>query len=191
MLLLLHVCYTQGAAVVILEELEHALSRNAHIYAELSGYGLSCDAFHMTSPSIDGAGAKQSMTQAIKNSGIPTSDIAYVNAHATSTPLGDKIESAAIRSVFQEHLSHLTVSSTKGALGHMLGAAGSMEAIITILALHQQICPPSINISELDEDCNHMLINREAQPKSMKAALSNSFGFGGTNASLVFSTFKQ
>jgi 3-oxoacyl-[acyl-carrier-protein] synthase II len=175
-----------GAGILVLEEYEHAVARGATIYAELVGFGMSGDAFHMTSPPEDGAGAALAMSNAIADAGIKASDVGYVNAHGTSTPAGDKAETAAVKSVFGEHAYKLAVSSTKSMTGHLLGAAGAIEAIFTILALRDQILPPTINLENPSEGCDLDFVTDGARPVSMEYALSNSFGFGGTNGSLLF-----
>jgi len=175
-----------GAGILVLEEYEHAVARGATIYAELVGFGMSGDAFHMTSPPEDGAGAALAMNNAIADAGIKASDVGYVNAHGTSTPAGDKAETAAVKSVFGEHAYKLAVSSTKSMTGHLLGAAGAIEAIFTILALKDQILPPTINLENPSEGCDLDYVTDGARPVSMEYALSNSFGFGGTNGSLLF-----
>ncbi|MFZ0303074.1 MAG: beta-ketoacyl-ACP synthase II [Terracidiphilus sp.] len=177
----------EGAGVLILEELEFARKRGAKILAEIIGYGMSADAFHMTGIAPDGAGAQRSMRAALKDAGIRPEEVGYVNAHATSTPAGDGNESRAIELVFGEHaLSHkLKISATKSMTGHLLGGAGGLEAGITVLALQNQMIPPTINLDEPDPECKLDYVANAAQPLSFDVALSNSFGFGGINASLV------
>ncbi|PKH06456.1 beta-ketoacyl-ACP synthase II [Moritella sp. Urea-trap-13] len=175
-----------GAGILVMEEYEQAVARGATIYAELVGFGMSGDAFHMTSPPEDGAGAALSMNNAIADAGITADQVGYVNAHGTSTPAGDKAETAAVKSVFGEHAYKLAVSSTKSMTGHLLGAAGAIEAIFTILALKDQILPPTINLENPSEGCDLDYVTDGARPVTMEYALSNSFGFGGTNGSLLF-----
>lgn len=175
-----------GAGVVVLEEYEHAVARGATIYAELAGFGMSGDAFHMTSPPADGAGAALSMQNAINDADIPVESVGYVNAHGTSTPAGDKAETSAMKSVFGEHAYNMAVSSTKSMTGHLLGAAGAIEAIFTILALKDQIIPPTINLENPSEGCDLDYVTEGARNASLEYALSNSFGFGGTNGTLLF-----
>ena len=177
----------EGGAVMVLESEEHAKARGAKIYAELSGCGFSSDAYHMTSPSGDGA--VRSMNAAIHDAGISPSEIAYVNAHATSTVAGDLVEIDSARKVFGDHVSKIAMSSTKSMTGHLLGAAGSLEAVFSILAIRDQVCPPTINLDEPDEGCDINLVAHEAQSQVIQHVLSNSFGFGGTNGSLIFSKF--
>ncbi|ACO31695.1 MULTISPECIES: beta-ketoacyl-ACP synthase II [Acidobacterium] len=178
----------EGAGILILEELEHAKARGANILAEICGYGMSADAYHMTGIAPEGEGAQRSMRAALKDAGMQPSEIDYVNAHATSTPLGDGNESRALELVFGEHaLSHkLKVSSTKSMTGHLLGGAGGLEAGITVQALLHQMMPPTINLDNVDEGCRLDYLANRAQSGKIDAALSNSFGFGGINASLVF-----
>ncbi|KPZ70887.1 MULTISPECIES: beta-ketoacyl-ACP synthase II [unclassified Shewanella] len=175
-----------GAGVMVMEEYEHAKARGAKIYAELVGFGMSGDAFHMTSPPADGAGAAAAMENAINDAQIDNEKVGYINAHGTSTPAGDKAEAAAVKSVFGEHAYNLLVSSTKSMTGHLLGAAGSVEAIVTILALRDQIVPPTINLDNPDEGCDLDFVPHTAKAHRFDYALCNSFGFGGTNGSLLF-----
>lgn len=177
----------EGAGVMILEEMEHAKKRGAKIYCELSGYGMSADAFHITAPTVDGP--KRSMLTAIKNAGINTDDINYINAHGTSTPLGDLNETNAIKETFNEHAKKLVVNSTKSMTGHLLGGAGGIESVFTALAIHHQISPPTINIFNQDPQCDLDYCANEARELDIKAALKNNFGFGGTNGSLVFKKY--
>ncbi|WP_334015193.1 beta-ketoacyl-ACP synthase II [Alteromonas sp. S167] len=176
----------EGAGVVMLEEYEAAKARGATIYAELVGFGMSGDAYHMTSPPEDGEGAAASMQNAINDAQLNATDIGYVNAHGTSTPAGDVAEVAAVKRVFNEHAYKLLVSSTKSMTGHLLGAAGSVEAIFTILALRDKMAPPTINLDEPGEGCDLDFVANKAKPFSEEYALCNSFGFGGTNGSLIF-----
>ncbi|WP_220721279.1 beta-ketoacyl-ACP synthase II [Agarivorans litoreus] len=175
-----------GAGVVVLEEYESAKARGAKIYAELVGFGMSGDAYHMTSPPADGDGAARSMAAAIKDAGIDASEIDYINAHGTSTPAGDVAETQAVKSVFGEHAKQVLVSSTKSMTGHLLGAAGAVEAIVSILAIRDQIAPPTINLENPSEGCDLDYVVGKARETKIDYALSNSFGFGGTNGSLVF-----
>lgn len=178
----------EGAGAVILEEYEHAKARGAKIYAEVKGYGLSGDSYHITSPAPDGDGGYRAMKAALKNSGLDASDIGYVNAHGTSTPVGDEIEVKAVERLFGEHADNMCMSATKSMTGHLLGAAGAIEAIFTILALRDQKAPPTINLNDPSVDTVLDLVPNEAKDISTKAAMSNSFGFGGTNAAVVFAT---
>ncbi|XP_076160384.1 3-oxoacyl-[acyl-carrier-protein] synthase, mitochondrial isoform X2 [Ptiloglossa arizonensis] len=184
----------EGAAILVLEELNHALDREAKIYAEVLGYGLSGDAVHLTAPSEDGSGAILAMDRAVKDAGIKTMEITFVNAHATSTPLGDAIEVKAIESFMGEHSKNVTVSSTKGAHGHLLGAAGNLEAAFTVLAIKEGIIPPTLNLDNLDVEtslnfaCNKRKTWNSA---SRLVALKNAFGFGGTNACLCFAQYHE
>jgi len=180
----------EGSGVVILEELERAQSRGAEIYCELAGYGMSADAHHMTAPAKDGAGAIRVMENAIKDAGIIPSAIQYVNAHGTSTPYNDKTETLAIKKCFGEHAQKLSISSTKSMTGHLLGAAGGLEAGISALAVRHQVVPPTINQEVLDPDCDLDYVPNEKRALSIEYAISNSFGFGGTNASLVFKRYE-
>ncbi len=175
-----------GAGVLVLEEYEHAKARGAKIYAELIGFGMSGDAHHMTAPPDDGSGAALAMQNAIRDAGITPEAIGYINAHGTSTPLGDKAELRAVKSTFGSHANNVMVSSTKSMTGHLLGAAGAIEAIITVLALRDQVAPPTINLDNPDEECDLDLVPHVAKPGNFECALSNSFGFGGTNGSLIF-----
>ena len=179
----------EGSGVVILEELERAQSRGAKIYCELVGYGMSADAHHMTAPAEDGAGAVRVMENAIKDAGISPSAIQYVNAHGTSTPYNDKTETFAIKQCFGEHAQNLSISSTKSMTGHLLGAAGGLEAGISALAIRDQVVPPTINQEVPDPDCDLDYVPNEKRTLSIEYALSNSFGFGGTNACLVFKRY--
>ena len=179
----------EGSGVVILEELEHAQARGAQIYCELVGYGMSADAHHMTAPAEDGAGAVRVMESAIKDAGIIPSEIQYVNAHGTSTPYNDRIETLAIKKCFGEHAQKLAISSTKSMTGHLLGAAGGLEAGISALAVRHQIVPPTINLENPDPECDLDYVPNEKRTLSINYALSNSFGFGGTNASLIFKRY--
>lgn len=177
----------EGAGVVVLEELEHARRRGATIYAEVKGYGMSGDAHHVTAPLPDGDGGFRSMKAALRSAGLEPADIDYVNAHGTSTPLGDEIEFGAVKRLFGDAAAGISMSSTKSAVGHLLGAAGGVEAIFSILAMRDQIVPPTLNLDDLEESCVGIdLVPHEARRREVRAALSNSFGFGGTNASLVF-----
>lgn len=176
----------EGAGVVVLEEYEHAKKRGATIYAEVTGYGLSGDAHHITAPAEDGSGGFRAMKGAFKWAKIDPSDIDYVNAHGTSTPAGDGIEAGAVRRLFGNAVETMSMSSTKSAIGHLLGAAGSVEAIFSILAIRDQIVPPTLNLEDPSEDCEGLdLVPLKAKERKVKAVLSNSFGFGGTNASLI------
>jgi 3-oxoacyl-[acyl-carrier-protein] synthase II len=175
-----------GAGMMVLESYEHAKARGAHIYCELSGFGMSDDAFHMTSPPEDGAGAALSMSNAIKDSGLAVEQIGYINAHGTSTPAGDIAESNAAKRVMGDAAKSVRMSSTKSMIGHLLGAAGSVEAAFCVLALRDQVAPPTINLDNPSEGCDLNYVAHEAQQAKLEAAISNSFGFGGTNGTLVF-----
>ncbi|MDX1482995.1 MAG: beta-ketoacyl-ACP synthase II [Alphaproteobacteria bacterium] len=176
----------EGAGVVVLEELEHAKKRNAKIYAEITGYGLSGDAYHVTAPAEDGNGGYRAMESALRRAGLNVEDIDYVNAHGTSTPLGDEIELGAVKRLFGDHAYRISMSSTKSAIGHLLGAAGAVEAIFSILAVHNGVVPPTLNLENPSEGCDIDLVPLQAKERKIRNALSNSFGFGGTNASLIF-----
>jgi len=179
-----------GAGVVVLEELEHAMKRGAKIYGEVIGYGMSGDAHHITAPAEDGDGAYRCMSAALKRAGMNPEDIDYVNAHGTSTPLGDEIELGAVKRVFGDHAKNISMSSTKSAIGHLLGAAGSVEAIFSLMAMNNSVVPPTLNLHNPSEKCGDMdLVPFEPKERQVRAALSNSFGFGGTNASLIFKSF--
>jgi 3-oxoacyl-[acyl-carrier-protein] synthase II len=180
----------EGAGVLILEELEHARRRGATIYAEIVGYGMSSDAYHMTAPSEDGDGARRVMAMAIRKGGIAPSDVDYINAHGTSTPYNDRLETLAIHNCFGEHAEQLAISSTKSMTGHLLGGAGGLEAGITALAVHDQIAPPTINLDDPDPDCDLDYVPHHSRQMAIRYALSNSFGFGGTNAALLFKRFE-
>jgi 3-oxoacyl-[acyl-carrier-protein] synthase II len=179
----------EGAGVLILEEYEMARARGARIYAELVGYGMSADAYHITAPSEDGDGAFRVMSEAIQSAGITPADVDYINAHGTSTPQGDALETLAINRCFGEHARDLAASSTKSMTGHLLGAAGGLEAGITVLAVYHQIAPPTINLDHPDDNCNLDYVPHHSRPLAMTYALSNSFGFGGTNAALLFKKY--
>ncbi len=176
----------EGAGILVLEEYEHAKARGAKIYAEVIGYGMSGDAHHITAPAEDGNGGFRAMTAALKRAKLDPKDIDYINAHGTSTPLGDEIELGAVKRLFGDHAYALTMSSTKSAIGHLLGAAGAVEAIFSILALRDQVAPPTLNLDNPSEGCDIDLAPKQAKPRKIRNVLSNSFGFGGTNASLVF-----
>lgn len=176
----------EGAGIVVLEEYEHAKKRGAPIYGEIIGYGMSGDAYHITAPAENGDGGYRAMQAALKSAGVTPGDIDYINAHGTSTPVGDGIECTAVKRLFDGHLDHLAMSSTKSAIGHLLGAAGAVEAIFTALTLRDGVLPPTLNLDNVSEPCRGLdLVAKTAKEKDVKTALSNSFGFGGTNASLV------
>ncbi|MCX7089407.1 MAG: beta-ketoacyl-ACP synthase II [Methylococcales bacterium] len=180
---------SDGAGVVVLEELEHAKARGAKIYAELVGYGMSGDAYHMTTPSVGGEGAARCMRNAIRDAGLNVDDIDYINAHGTSTPAGDLGETQAMKAALGEHAYNVAVSSTKSMIGHLLGAAGGIEAVLTALSLQNQVAPPTINLENQDPDCDLDYVPNIARDMRIDVALSNSFGFGGTNGSLVFKRY--
>jgi 3-oxoacyl-[acyl-carrier-protein] synthase II len=177
---------SEGAGILVLEEYEHARRRGANIYCEVLGYGLSGDAYHITAPDVEGRGAKRSMAMALQKGRLNPENVDYINAHGTSTQIGDKIEFNAVREIFHGHEDRLLMSSTKSALGHMLGAAGSVESIFLVMAIRDGIVPPTLNLDNLDDDCRGIdLVPWEARKKDIKFAMSNSFGFGGTNATII------
>ena len=177
---------SDASAVLVLEEYEHARARGANIYCELAGFGMSADASHMTSPSENGAGAARAMQNALNDAGMSAGDISYINAHGTSTPLGDIAETMAIKTVMGPDAGKVAISSTKSMIGHALGAAGSVEAVISILAIRDQVAPPTINLDNPDEGCDLDYVPHQAREMTINATLSNSFGFGGTNGTLIF-----
>jgi 3-oxoacyl-[acyl-carrier-protein] synthase II len=179
----------EGAGMLILEEYEHAVARGARIYAEISGYGLSSDAYHIAAPPEDGEGGARAMKMALEDSGFAPDRIDYINAHGTSTPLNDRCETIAIKTVFGDHAKSLAVSSTKSMTGHMLGAAGGIESVFTALSISDQIAPPTINLKSPSPECDLDYVPNEARKMKIRAAMSNSFGFGGTNAAVVMSRF--
>lgn len=179
-----------GAGVMVVEELEHARARGARIYAEISGVAMNSDAFHMTSPSPNGAGAGRCMELALEDAGVSREEVDYINAHGTSTPAGDVAETNGIKSAFGDHSKRLCVSSTKSMIGHLLGAAGGVEAIFTVLALQDQVVPPTINYTTPDPECDLDYVPNTAREMELNVAISNSFGFGGTNGSLLFKRFQ-
>ena len=181
----------EGSGVIILEEYERARARGARIYAELVGYGMSADAYHITAPSEDGDGPFRVMGAALASAGVASGQIDYINAHGTSTPHGDRVETIAIKRCFGDHAKQLAVSSTKSMTGHLLGAAGGLEAGISVLAVHHQVAPPTINLDCPDPECDLDYVPKVARPMKIDYALSNSFGFGGTNAALLFKRFEQ
>ena len=181
----------EGAGILVLESLDHALARDARIYAEIVGYGMTGDAHHMTAPDPEGDGAARAMAAAVRDAGLEVSDVGYINAHGTSTLYNDKFETIAIKRVFGEHARRLAVSSTKSMTGHLLGAAGGIEAIATVLALHHGVLPPTINYETPDPDCDLDYIPNQARKQDVEVALSNAFGFGGTNATLAFRAYRK
>jgi 3-oxoacyl-[acyl-carrier-protein] synthase II len=181
----------EGAGVLVLEDLEFAKRRGANILAEIIGYGMSGDAYHITAPSEDGDGAFRVMRNAMKDAKIDPAQVDYINAHGTSTPVGDQIEVTAIKRAFGDHAKTLAVSSTKSMTGHLLGGAGGLEAGLTVLAIRDQIAPPTINLDQPDEGCDLDFVPHTARPMKIETALSNSFGFGGTNGSLIFKRFSE
>ena len=180
----------EGAGTLVLEEYEHAKRRGARIYAELSGFGLSSDAYHITSPAPGGEGAARCMVNALRNAGIEMDKVDYLNAHGTSTGLGDVAETMAVKRAFGDHASKLAVSSNKSMIGHLLGAAGGVEAVMTALTVYHDTIPPTINLDDPDPECDLDYVPGEARDRTVTVALSNSFGFGGTNASLVFQKYQ-
>lgn len=180
----------EGAAVLCIESLEHAVKRGAKILCEITGYGVSSDAYHMTSPAPEGAGGYMAMSQCLKDSGLKASDINYINAHGTSTPMGDGLESAAIKKLLGDHAKNVWVSSTKSMMGHALGAAGAIESAFCVMAIRDQIAPPTINLENPSEDCDLDYVPNKAREGKINHVLNNSFGFGGTNASMMFSKYE-
>jgi 3-oxoacyl-[acyl-carrier-protein] synthase II len=181
----------EGAGIIVLEELEHALKRGARIYAEIVGYGMTGDAYHITAPAPGGEGGARAMKLALQDAGLKPEDIDYINAHGTSTPYNDKFETAAIKTVFGEHAYRVAVSSTKSMTGHLLGAAGGVEAIFTILSIKNDVIPPTINLETKDPDCDLDYVPHESRKQNVRAAISNSFGFGGHNATIVFQKYEK
>lgn len=181
----------EGAAVLVLEELEHAKARNAKIYGEIVGYGATCDAHHITAPAEDGSGGAKAMMQAVSDANLAMSDIDYINAHGTSTPLNDKTETAAVKYAFQEHANKVAISSTKSNTGHLLGASGAVEAIVAIQALKDSFIPATINYQEKDENCDLDIVANTGRKQDIQYAMSNSLGFGGHNASIVFKKWED
>jgi 3-oxoacyl-[acyl-carrier-protein] synthase II len=177
---------SEGAGAVVLEEYEHAKARGAKIYAEFVGFGMSADAHHITAPPEDGQGARLAMVNAVRDARLEPSEIDYINAHATSTDLGDRAETIAIKRAFGDHARRLAISSTKSMTGHLLGAAGAVEAIFSILAIRDNVLPPKLNLENPDPECDLDYVPNTARKATVSTALSNSFGFGGTNGSLVF-----
>ena len=180
---------SDGAGIMVLEELEHAQKRGANIYAEISGFGMSGDAYHMTAPSEGGAGAALCMANALRSAGMNPDQVDYINAHGTSTPAGDIAETQAIKSVFKDHAYNLAVSSTKSMIGHLLGASGAAEAIVSVLSIRDNVISPTINLDNPDEECDLDYVPHTTREQSLNVVLSNSFGFGGTNGSLIFSKY--
>jgi 3-oxoacyl-[acyl-carrier-protein] synthase II len=181
----------EGSGIVVLEEMESAVRRGARIYAEVAGYGASGDAYHITAPAPNGDGAARCMKMAIKDAGIALTDMGYINAHGTSTKFGDELESIAIKTVFGDYAYKVPVSSTKSMTGHLLGAAGGVEAVISVLALDRGVLPPTINLDNPDPECDLDYIPNRARKVQVDVAMSNSFGFGGTNACLIFKRFTK
>jgi 3-oxoacyl-[acyl-carrier-protein] synthase II len=176
----------EGAGILVLEEYEHARKRGAKVYCELAGYGMSADAHHITAPCEDGEGAVRCMNNALRNAGLNRDQVNYINAHGTSTPLGDVAETVAVKNCFGDHARKLAISSTKSMTGHLLGAAGGVEAVFSALAVREQIAPPTINLVQPDPECDLDYVPNAARRMTIDVAISNSFGFGGTNGSLVF-----
>jgi len=181
---------SDGAGVVVLEELEHAKARGAKIYAELVGFGMSGDAYHMTTPSPGGEGAARCMKNALRDAGLNADAVDYINAHGTSTPAGDVGETQAMKAALGDHAYKVAVSSTKSMIGHLLGAAGGIEAVLTALSIKNQIAPPTINLENQDPECDLDFVPNTARNMKIDVAMSNSFGFGGTNGSLVFKRYE-
>ena len=181
----------EGSGILILEDYEYAKARGAHIICEIPGFGASGDAYHFTSPAPEGEGGARAMQQALDTSGLKAEDIGYINAHGTSTELNDLCETQAIKTVFREHAYKLNVSSTKSMTGHLLGAAGGIEAVFSIMALKTGVIPPTINLENPSENCDLNYTPKKAVKKELNAVISNSFGFGGTNVSLAFKKFKE
>jgi 3-oxoacyl-[acyl-carrier-protein] synthase II len=181
----------EGSGILVLEELGHALKRNAKIHAELIGYGLTGDAYHITSPAPGGEGAARCMAMALHDAGIAPSEVDYINAHGTSTKHGDELETTAIKTVFGDHAYKLSVSSTKSMTGHLLGAAGGVEAVLCVLSIENGMIPPTINLDNPDEGCDLDYVPHTSRTAPVRCALSNSFGFGGTNACLLFKKFES
>ena len=177
---------SDGAAVLVLEEYEHAKARGAKIYCEIVGFGMSADASHMTSPAENGSGAARSMANALRDAEMDASEVDYINAHGTSTPLGDVAETMAIKTVMGGHATKVAISSTKSMIGHLLGASGSVEAVVSALSVMHQVAPPTINLDNPDPECDLDYVPHTARQMPIKVALSNSFGFGGTNGTLIF-----
>lgn len=181
----------EGCGILILEELEHALSRGARIYAEMVGYGMTCDAYHMTAPVPGGAGAARSMALALKDGGVSPTDVSYINAHGTSTPANDRTETAAIKSVLGDHAKQVSISSTKSMTGHLLGGSGGIEAVATCMAVANDQVPPTINIQVPDPECDLDYVPNQSRAQAVDVAMSNSFGFGGHNVTLVFRKYRS
>lgn len=182
---------SEGSGMLILEDLDHALARGARIYGELVGYGLSSDAYHIAAPPENGEGGQRAMRMAIADAGLTPADIDYINAHGTSTPLNDRCETRAIKAVYGDHAYKLAVSSTKSMTGHMLGAAGGIESVFTVLSVHDQIAPPTINLQDPSEECDLDYVPNKARKMEIRTAMSNSFGFGGTNASILVKRYND